>query len=120
MDAVKYFEEKARMTENCEIDCEKCLLSYRNRGTILGCRCFEYEYPEKVIEIVERWSKAHPQKTQADLFFERYPDAKKDKNGFPALCPSKVFTQVKVLGCECVSIECEDCRKKYWSAPVDG
>ena len=104
MDAVKYFEERARMLKS---------------GQGFEIRLIESGADiERAVEIVENWSAAHPQKTQADLFFERYPNAIKNGNGLPGACPKEiglVTTTMCTLEKSCVG-----CRKKYWSAPVEG
>lgn len=41
---------------------------------------------DEEIDFVEKWSKEHPQKTIADDFFEKHPDAKKFENGTPKVC----------------------------------
>lgn len=120
MDAVEYFKEKARMAQSCRIDCKSCGLSNYKNGTNLGCKHFEYENPDRAIEIVENWSKAHPRKTQADLFFERYPNAVKDENGIPEILPCDIGILCE-NSAECCKFEsCGDCREKYWLAPVEG
>lgn len=67
-----YFIEKLRMTkrtreEGCKIKCSECPLSCQNNGTseFTSCITFEMLYPEKAIEIVQRWSDEHPPE---DLF----------------------------------------------------
>lgn len=40
---------------------------------------------EKAIEIVQKWSDEH-QKTYAQDFFEKFPEAKPDKEGVPRMC----------------------------------
>lgn len=118
MDAVEMLNEVVRMSQNCTIRCEECPISSNCNGMDVECNNLRIYHPEKYVEIVENWSKAHPRKTQADLFFERYPNATKDKNGFPSLCPDRVF--IKVTDMDCEGIICDDCRQKYWSAPVEG
>ena len=65
-----YLNEKARMTKKdklgrCKLYCGECLLNNKNNGTSenLLCGAFEAIYPEKAIEIVQKWSDEHPRKT---------------------------------------------------------
>lgn len=71
MDAVEFLKERSRM---CEMygKCECCELV---RG---GCNCMPYETgnPEKVVEIVEKWSKDNPAYTYYDEFCKRFPKHK--------------------------------------------
>lgn len=107
MDAVKYFEIKKRMTKSCTIDCYKCGLFSFNNGYRLYCRTLEEEHPIKAVEIVEKWYQEHQEKTCAQVFFERFPDAPKDEfNGkSPKPCPSDCFKGVEQL-CGNPCIEC--------------
>lgn len=38
------------------------------------------------IETVQKWSNEHPRKTYAQDFFEKFPEAKPDKEGVPRMC----------------------------------
>mgnify|MGYP001139286985 FL=1 len=65
-----YLIEKLRMTkraksEICKIKCSDCPLCSKNNGIseYISCISFEMYHPEKAIEIVQRWSDAHPQRT---------------------------------------------------------
>lgn len=118
MDAVEMLKEVVRMSQNCTIRCEECPISSNCNGMDVECNNLRIYHPEKYVEIVENWSKAHPQKTQADLFFERYPDAERRGNGIPYSRPCEIGLVSREKCNENKS--CEDCRKKYWSAPVEG
>lgn len=90
-----YLAEKRRMTKKdklgrCKLHCGECLLNNKNNGTSenLLCGAFEAVYPEKAIEIVQRWSDAHPQKTFLTEFLEKYPNAPLGDDGTPEIiCP---------------------------------
>lgn len=44
---------------------------------------------DNLVYIVELWDKEHPQKTMAQDFFERFPNAPKTAKGLPRnICPS--------------------------------
>ncbi len=109
MDAVEMLKETNRMTNKCQINCMDC--EFKS-----GCIDMKLDEPEKYVKIVENWSAAHPQKTQADLFFERYPDAPTYDYGLPITRPCEVgFTSEMT----CAG-NCEKCRKDYWFKPVEG
>lgn len=88
-----YFIEKLRMTKRtknglCKIKCSNCPLCSNNNGEGLSCPTFEMYYPEKAIEIVQKWSDEHPQKTFLTEFLKNYPNAKLDEDGIPLkICP---------------------------------
>lgn len=111
MDAIKYFNEKARMTEFCLNHCNKCSLSGMRNGRDMICRIFELRYPEDAIKIVEEWSKEHPQKTYLMDFLGKYPNCNKGDNGIPDSCRDNIYgTQ---SDCRCTS--CEKC----WNEPME-
>ena len=93
--AKNYFNEKLRMTKRtrkglCKIDCSVCPLCSENNGTsgLVSCTTLEMLYPEKAIEIVQRWSDAHPQRTYLSQFLEHYPNVQLCDNGTPkGICP---------------------------------
>lgn len=90
-----YFNEKQRMTKRtkkglCETSCSDCPLYNENNGTSegLSCGCLEMHYPEKAIEIVQRWSDEHPPKTYLSEFLKHYPNVQLYDNGTPkGICP---------------------------------
>jgi len=118
-----YFAEKQRMTkrtrrEGCKINCFKCPLSSRNNGTseCMSCITFETLCPEKAIEVIQKWSDEHPQKTFLTEFLKNYPNAELD-HGVPKVCLKKLGA---VSGCAKtkkgdVYISCYSC----WNQPVE-
>lgn len=77
-----YIHERKRMCES--YNCFECPLSSKNNGTRKTCRDFENCYPDKVMEIVQKWSNEHPQKTLLTEFLKSYPNAKLNSDGFPS------------------------------------
>ena len=77
-----YFKEKNRMTKNCEIGCNHCLIGSHNNGFDLLCVEFENTYPDKAIEIVQKWSDEHQVETRAEHF---HPNARM-RSGHPIGC----------------------------------
>lgn len=114
MDAVTFLKEKNRLTKQCSIKCSECRLSFIKNEKDLTCSVFEKEYPEKVVEIVENWSKEHPIRTRQSEFLKIFPNAMKGKDGNKGIidiCPFAVDTEFKC--CE-KYIDCVTCKKKYW------
>lgn len=113
-----YFAEKARMTKRtkkglCEISCSDCPLYNENNGTSegLSCGCLEMHYPEKAIEIVQKWSDAHPQRTYLSQFLEHYPNVQLYDTGLPkGVCPYNLgLTDIDDCDNNCV---------KCWNQPI--
>ena len=98
-----YLSEKKRMTKllkdgTCGIDCSDCPLSSENNGTDIICTRIETLYPEKVIEIVQKWSDEHPQKTFLTELLKNYPNVELEDNGVPNLCPYQLGL-MSIEGC---------------------
>ena len=117
-----YFTEKLRMTKRtknglCKIKCSNCPLCNNNNGEGLSCPTFEIYYPEKAIEVVQKWSDEHPQKTFLTEFLKNYPNAELD-HGVPKVCLKKLGA---VSDCAKTKkgdlhISCYRC----WNQPVEG
>ena len=76
-----YLKERKRMCH--KNSCDVCPLSSFSNNTNKICRVFENCYPDKVMEIVQKWSDEHPQKTYLTEFLKSYPNAKLNSDGFP-------------------------------------
>ena len=109
MNAVDYLKAKGRMTEGCGIyHCsEKCPLNSSRNGLNISCNNFENNYPEKAIEIVEKWAKENPLKTYLSVLLEKLPHVRVWREGFPNICVSELFNTEKY--CNDHSINCKDC-----------
>ena len=95
LSALEYFKIKCRMVNadesgKCTLNCYSCPLGDLSREHGLVCSRFERAYPEKAIELVEKWDKEHPVKTIMEDFFEKYPNAPTSEGGEPKLCPSSI------------------------------
>ena len=77
-----YLKERKRMCERNQ--CDECSLGSNSNGTKKTCRVFENCYPDKAMEIVQKWSDEHPQKTLLSEFLKSYPKAKLNSDGFPS------------------------------------
>lgn len=83
MDAVRFIKEINRMCKIIYHDCSDYPLdkvSYCNRKEI-------QKNGLKAIEIVEEWSRNHPQKTFLQDFLEKYPKAPLESDNTPKVCP---------------------------------
>lgn len=117
-----YFTEKLRMTKRtknglCKIKCSNCPLCNNNNGTSEGLLCTDFEtlYPKKAIEVVQKWSDEHPQKTYLTELLENYPNAELN-HGVPKVCLKKLGA---VSGCAKTKkgdlyISCYRC----WNQPI--
>lgn len=110
-----FFKVKERMTKGCTISCCTCLLDNAlGEERSVPCSYAELHYPEKVVEIVQKWSDEHPQKTRLDDFMEKYPKALLRKDGTPVevCCENLGYTKV------CIYNYCDGC-SECWNAPLE-
>lgn len=70
----------------------------------LGC-CEPNHFLDNADEIVDKWVAEHPVKTYAMDFFEKFPNATRDRNGVPEVCWKQVYGDGK----DCPSDECIKC-----------
>lgn len=110
-----YFNEKLRMTKRtrkglCKIDCSVCPLCSENNGTsgLVSCTTLEMLHPEKAIEIVQRWSDAHPQRTYLSELLKAFPNAQLNDSGTPkGMCPHELG--LKDIDCGKTDNACVKC-----------
>lgn len=107
-----YLKEKARMIESCKkADCSGCVF-YNNRPCpteFFQCDG-DIPNPDGAIKFVQQWSDAHPQKTYKEDFFLRFPNALKNKNGYPQVSPCNIYKEC----CDniCDNYSCANCWDK--------
>lgn len=88
-----YLAEKKRMTKItntgvCKIKCTNCPLSEKNNGKGRLCVDYELHYPEKAIEIVQKWSDEHPRRTYLTELLKIFPNTPlKDDETPEFICP---------------------------------
>lgn len=104
MDAVKFINENARMCKEMG-SCSKC--------PAYGCCTVNPKNAEKLVEIVEKWSAEHPQKTMIQDLLEKYPNVPLAEDGFPQqLCPHYLgYERIEM----CSGTDCDEC----WSRPLE-
>lgn len=111
---VNFFKERTRMTNECKINCENCPMSFRNNGVDIGCNSFVKNYTEQAVEIVQKWSDEHPQKTRLEDLKEKYPKAVVNIiGGKPDICVKTLGYGENPKGCGHAD-KCVEC----WNMPV--
>lgn len=81
-------------------DCDVCPLK--------NSRCHDVviSLPDNADEIVDKWVQEHPVKTYADDFFEKFPNAPRDRFGAPMMCMHRVYN---IDNPECGAGSCSEC-----------
>ena len=119
MDAVKYFQERARLSKDCNLGCKECRLSSYNNGTEMSCDGIERKFPELAVEIIEKWSAEHPIKTRQSEFLKLFPYANTDPEGVLGIDPCSIDKKIAEEEEACDKFSgCLECKKNYWLAEV--
>lgn len=112
-----YFSEKRRMIKKhkyiCNLNCDDCPLGWSKNGKGISCETLEKSYPEKAIEIVQKWSDKHPQKTYLSELLKAFPNAQLNDSGMPkGMCPHELG--LKDIDCGKTDNACVKC----WNQPL--
>ena len=106
MDAVEFIKQVRRMG--------------KQKGEAI---CFKLEEIDtEIVEQVEQWAKAHPEKTRQSEFLKMWPDAEIGDDGLPSIAPCQL--NVDLLQCEAQK-DCEDrgvcnkCRCDFWLKEIE-
>lgn len=111
-----FLNEWYRLCKSREVNCESCAtceLWFIQPST--GCKSSVMQDPQRAIEIVQKWSNEHPQKTFLTDFLEKYPKAPLARDGFPSgICPYELgYTKEPYT--DCGSQTCKQC----WNTPIN-
>ena len=106
MDAIEYLKTRTRMTKNCEMDCDECLLGCNKNSRGVSCSGLEIYHPEEAIKIVEEWKKEHPFISNMDKYKEIIRETFGDN--FIQIC----FRE-NVPTCKCRDFNCSEC-EEFW------
>lgn len=94
-----------RMCKSFKDNCDGCPL----RDKIYNvCLMLTLEsLPNNADEIVDKWVSDHPIKTYLQDFFEKFPNAPKDVDGTPNVCPYQIYPErvADYICCE----KCSEC-----------
>lgn len=118
MDAVKFIRERNRMCATYTPKrCKGCPAdNYGERDT--ACIMIDKIDAEKVVSIVEKWSKEHPRKTRQDVFLEQWPNVKIDNQGILLIDPCDLDNTMRGKDKDCYK-GCHECRCEFWMQEVE-
>lgn len=117
MDALEFLKEHKRMCKLYET-CRGCPLKGIKCNLNSGASDKEYE---KIIAVVEQWSREHPRRTRQSIFLEQYPEARIGDDGVLKINPCFLLTSHRNAQGNCATMgrECADCRREFWMQEVD-
>lgn len=108
MDALEFLKAKEKMCRMHPV-CIDC--------PVKGMDCVGFGSDatnfEKLVQVVEEWSREHPRKTRQDEFLKVFPNANL-VNGLLIFCPHCIDEAF-----ECKSSDCFKCRNNYWMQEVE-
>ena len=99
--------------DNYCTDCTGCEIESKSSG--MHCAEYMEKYPEQTVEIVEKWSKEHPQETRLTQFLKHYPNAPLDMYGIPCACVKDLGIVEYEYLCSDDCTDCPDC----WNTPIE-
>ena len=118
MDAVKFVKEYLRMCTKVD-ECEDCPVCKTDFCTV-PAKERSQKSAEKIVELVEEWSAAHPLKTRQSVFLGNYPCARIDSQSVLYACPADVYgNNACPKNKEDAPIICYDCRREFWMQEVE-
>lgn len=117
MEALEFLKERKRMC-NYYSHCEGCTLKEVNCA--LDPTDSDDDF-ERVITVVEQWSKEHPRKTRQSVFLEQYPEAHIGDDGVLQIKPCSLSASYRNTRGNCATMcrECSDCRRKFWCKEIE-
>jgi hypothetical protein len=113
MDALEFLRERKRLCNSYK-NCDGCpfvkrLCSISDIMSDEDC--------ERIIAIVEQWSKEHPVKTRQGVFLKQWPNCTIDNDGVVGMCPKSVD---KDFICDVNRFAgCLNCRREFWMQEVE-
>ena len=106
MDAVEFIKQVRRMG--------------KQKGEAI---CFKLEEIDtEIVERVEQWAKAHPEKTRQSEFLKMWPDAEIGDDGYPSVAPCQLYKDMEEKdenGVCCKNCGCAECRHDFWLKEIE-
>lgn len=107
MDAVKFLQERDRM--------------YKSGAATPSIELEDDYDPARAVNVVEKWSAAHPRKTRQGVFLKQWPEASISEHGVLLVCPCSISASHRNAhgGCATIDRRCVDCRREFWMQEVE-
>ena len=119
MDAVKFLREAKRMCDQHTEPCNTCAANeFCGFTPEVPSEFGETTQMQKMVELVEMWSKEHPRKTRQDKLLEQWPNAQV-VSGVLQICPKSVMGPKGWRKDGCGGVQCATCCREFWTQEVE-
>ena len=102
-DVLAFARENRRMCESYGYSCKECALAEYDCN--LGVR--DESNDIRILNEVQKWHDAHPQRTYLMDFLEKFPNCEKDEEGLPMACRKNIYHSTS-RG-KCCGLSCSEC-----------
>lgn len=72
-------------------ECNGCSLYIKE---MQRCRPCDFYFSGNVDEVIDNWVLRHPVKTYMQDFFEKFPNARRNSEGVPKVCPQPMYPEL--------------------------
>lgn len=119
MDALEFLSEAKRMCDQHTEPCNTCAANeFCGFTPEFPSEFGETNQMQKMVELVETWSKEHPRKTRQDEFLKQWPNANV-VSGVLQICPKSVMGPNGLGKDGCGGVMCDICRREFWMQEVE-
>lgn len=105
MDAVKFLQERLRMS--------------KSGAYVPSLDNTTEQNISDVVNVVETWSENNPIRTRQSVFLEQWPNARLDYRGVSRIDPCDMDKTLRDENNRCQYKDCGECRREFWMQEVE-
>lgn len=105
MDAVKFLQERLRMS--------------KSGAYVPSLDNTTEQNISDVVNVIETWSENNPIRTRQSVFLEQWPNATLDYRGVSRIDPCDIDKTLRDENNRCQYYDCGDCRREFWTQEVE-
>lgn len=105
MDAVKFLQERLRMS--------------KSGAYVPSLDDTTEQNISDVVNVVETWSENNPIRTRQSVFLEQWPNTTLDYRGVIAIDPCDLDQTLRDETNRCQYYDCGECRREFWMQEVE-
>lgn len=119
MDAAEFLVNKARYCIFSGCNCEKCQI-FNECASDLDS--LTKKQAERMVDVVEQWTKEHPVKTRQSELLKLFPDASVLYDEYLNICPAQLSSECRdkeTGGCYDPGMDCGKCKRDFWLKEIE-